>query len=206
MTLREIGGRWGDNVGPTSAAEGPGAPTLRGLGTSKHTPAEGLTRRWAVGPANYYKIAPLSKGLFLSHTHGSPSAPWVSRATTFCCPRGGSAAPTRPDEYRKLLRWNGCGCWDVLRWLSKRRGPRTGHSSKSPLRGAARLGRLRAPPLACGDRPPVRADAPHRPRRAPHVHAPLLSEATAWEGTGKRVEEKVHQYMRRLAHDDPPRV
>ena len=33
----------------------------------------------------------------------------------------------------------------------------------------------------------------HRPRKeAPHVHAPLLSEATAWEGTGKRVEE-VHQ-------------
>ena len=39
---------------PTSATDGPGAPTLRGLGTSKHTPAEGLTRRWAEGPANCF--------------------------------------------------------------------------------------------------------------------------------------------------------
>ena len=33
------GGR--DNSEPTSAAEGPGAPTLRGLGTNKHTPSRG---------------------------------------------------------------------------------------------------------------------------------------------------------------------
>ena len=45
---------------PTSAADGPGAPTLRGLGISKHTPAEGLTRRWANGPANYYIVTIIS--------------------------------------------------------------------------------------------------------------------------------------------------
>ena len=44
----------GDRSTPTSAADGPGAPTLRGLGTSKHTPAEALTRRWAEGPANLF--------------------------------------------------------------------------------------------------------------------------------------------------------
>ena len=53
MILPEIENGEGDRVAPTSAADGPGAPTLRGLGTSKHTPAEALTRRWAEGPANY---------------------------------------------------------------------------------------------------------------------------------------------------------
>ena len=47
------GGR--DNVGPTLAAEGPGAPHFARSGNNNNT-AEGvtgdLTRRWAVGPAN----------------------------------------------------------------------------------------------------------------------------------------------------------
>ena len=144
----------------------------------------------------------------MSHTHGSPSAPWVSHATASFSPRGGSAAPTRPDEYRKLLRWNGCGCRVVLRWLAKRRGPRAGHSSKTGLRPAPSLSGLGGgvalyehPHLHGTHRRPAAVDAPssartqpHRPRKeAPHVHAPLLSEATAWEGTGKRVEEEVHQ-------------
>ena len=43
--------------------------------------------------------------------------------------------------------------------------------------------RLRRPSRPTG----LRLNTPHRPRkRAPHVHAPLLSEATAWEGTGMR--------------------
>ena len=105
----------------------------------------------ACGPRRS-KITPLLKGLFSSHTHGSPSAPWVSRATTFCCPRGGSAAPTRPDEYRKLLRWNGCGCRDVLWWSSsighRRRGPRSGHSLLASRR---RLRRPRRSPVAVSE-------------------------------------------------------
>ena len=37
--------------GPSRAL---GRPLLRGLGTFQNSPAEDLTRRWAVGPANYY--------------------------------------------------------------------------------------------------------------------------------------------------------
>ena len=55
MALTEIGDIRPDRFEPTLAADGPGPPTLRGLGTSKHTAlAEDLTRPWAVGPANYY--------------------------------------------------------------------------------------------------------------------------------------------------------
>ena len=42
------------------------------------------------------------------------------------------------------------------------------------------------------------------PGRAPHVHATLLSEATAWEGTGKRVEEEVHRTCADLRMMKPP--
>ena len=52
------------------------------------------------------------------------------------CPQGGVPASRNPpplDELGKLLRWNGCGCWDVLRWFDppiahRRRGPRSGHN------------------------------------------------------------------------------
>jgi hypothetical protein len=37
MALTEIVGGRGDNVGPSLAAESPGAPTLRGLGTTTHS-------------------------------------------------------------------------------------------------------------------------------------------------------------------------
>ena len=63
----------------------------------------------------------------------------------------------------------------------------------------ARLSRLCCSPLPrspCGALMPRFAQAARfklKPQSgfaapAPHVHAPLLSEATAWEGTGKREE------------------
>ena len=77
---------------------------------------EGLTLavEAACGPRRS-KRTPLPEGLS-PNTHGSSNAPWVSHANA--CPRGGPVVPPRPhlDEFGKLLRWNGCGCWDVLRW------------------------------------------------------------------------------------------
>lgn len=54
MTLPEIGGRLARPRGiyfwPPGAL---GRPLCAVVEFSKHTPAEDLTRRWAVGPANY---------------------------------------------------------------------------------------------------------------------------------------------------------
>ena len=54
MALPPIDGGWGRRLRTDFAAEGPGPPTLRGLGTFQTHPTTGLTRRCAEGPANYY--------------------------------------------------------------------------------------------------------------------------------------------------------
>ena len=86
-----------------------------------------LAVKTACGPRRS-KRTPLSKGLSPS-THGTPSGPWVPRANVLV---GDPLSPPRLylDEHGKLLRWNGCGCWEVLRWYPhishQRRGPRSG--------------------------------------------------------------------------------
>ena len=77
------------------------------------------------------KRTPLPTGLSPS-IHDSSSASWMPRAKS--CPQGGVPASRDPpplDELGKPLRWNGCGCWDVLRWskppIAHQRGPRAAH-------------------------------------------------------------------------------
>ena len=79
----------------------------------------------------------------------------------------------------------------TLRWLC-------GIHPKSLLRTAASGSRtlgqamlLPDPPRLRRDQPPPAGAFPHRPHKeARHVHSPLLSGATAGEGTGRRVEEE----------------
>ena len=83
---------------------------------------------------------PLPQGLSQS-IHGRYNAPWMPRASA--CPQGGVPASPHPpplDDVGKLLRWNGCGCWDVLRWC-----PAIAHQRRGP-----RSGQLKLPHCACG--------------------------------------------------------
>ena len=122
LTRRRSGAR--ERVQP--AAKGYRSQGRRGEGAT-------LAVRAAYGPRRS-KSAPLSKGLSQS-IRGSSSAPRMPRANP--CPQGGVPASHIPpplDELGKLLRWNGCGCWDVLRWFDppiahRRRGPRSGHNN-----------------------------------------------------------------------------
>ena len=76
MTLPEIGPR-PDNSGPTSPAEDLGAPTSRGLGTSKHTPSGGSNTpmgRWPGELLLLFLLLLLSLKISLSLFNGYASA------------------------------------------------------------------------------------------------------------------------------------
>ena len=88
-------------------------------------------------------------------------ASWLPHANVLACPRGAPAAPLGHSlMIPASSRWNGCGCWDVLRWSSNISssapwatiGPVNDCLMKTPTASP--------PPLHGGLRDPGSSDAP----------------------------------------------